>query len=90
MTFLGKIQLIQTREEYRIQVDVHQIEEIFPVLTGKRISSVIAGGERIHKRIQRTPNHQKKGITNRIAFATAQSRMLKYVGDTGRIHGNGT
>ena len=80
MTFLGKIQRIEAREEDSIEVYRQQIIEIFLILGCERIGGPIRTGKGVHEGVERASQHHKKGIAHRVFFATTQNRMLENMG----------
>ena len=90
MAFLGKIQLMQTREKHRIQIYVEQVFEVFIVLGRKGVCGPVAAGHGIHKGIQRAARHHKKRIAYRVLLAAAQCGMFQNVRHPGGIVGHGT
>ena len=88
MAFLGEIELIQAGKEHRIQVNVEQVVEIFPVLAGKGVGSPVRAGESIHKRVEGTADHHKKWVAHRVFFATAQGGMFENMGHPAAILGH--
>ncbi len=89
MSFLHKIEFVETSEKHCIKIHIQQIIKIFFVLTGKRIRGPVTTGERVHKGIQRTADHHEERIAHRVMFAATQSRVFKNMRDPGGIHRHG-
>ncbi|MNT05095.1 hypothetical protein D3C72_1397040 [compost metagenome] len=78
--FLAEIQVIEVREEGRVEVDVEQVEEILAVGAGERVHGAVCIGHRIHERGRRTAQHREERIAHRVARRAAQGQVFKDVG----------
>ena len=85
VAFLGKIKAVESREEHSIEVNLHKIEVILAALAGKGVSRIVAGREGIHKGVERTPDHEEKGIPDREFFTAAECGVFEDMRDAGRI-----
>ena len=79
VSFLRKVERVQSREKHGIEVDIEQVAEILSVLRGERIGGPVRAGERVHKRIQRSPQHHEKRVPNRVPLTATQRRVLEDV-----------
>ncbi len=86
MSFLGKIQGVKAREKDRIKIDIQQIIKIFLVLAGKGIRGPVTAGKRVHKRIERAPDHHKEWVAHRILLTATERRVLQNMSHTSRVH----
>ena len=86
MALLGKIQWVQSGKKYRVQIHTQQIVKVLFILAGKGISRPVTAGKRIHKGVERTPNHHKEWVAHRVLLTATERRMLKNMGHTGRVH----
>ena len=85
VAFLGEVELVQVREEHRVEVDVEEVEVILPVLARERVGGPVARGERVHERVQRAADHHEEGVAHRVALAAAEDGVLEDVGHAGRV-----
>ena len=88
-TFLqqGEFVFINQRIEHCVQINIHQIAEVFIVTTCNRIHGFIGISHRIEESIQRTFNQFYKGFFQMILSGATQSRVFQNVSYTSIITG---
>ncbi len=52
MSLLGEVQFIKPGKKHCVQIDVHEIRKVFPVLAGEGIGGPVTAGKGIHEGIQ--------------------------------------
>ena len=85
MALLAKAGRVQAGEEDRVQIDVHQIVEVFAILGGKRIEGPVRGRKGVHEGAQTPFEHGEEGVAHRKFFRAAQDGVLQNVGHAGGV-----
>ena len=89
VALLLEAQLLQPREERRVQVDVHQVVEVFPVLGREGVHRPVGGREGVHEGAQAALEHGEKGVPHREALGAAEHDVLEDVRDPAGVPRDG-
>ena len=75
----------QQRKEHRVEIHIDQVVEILEVLAGHRISGLVRKGHGVEERILAALEQFHERLLDRIFPAPAQYRVLKNMGNAGRV-----
>ena len=89
VALLLEAQLLQPGEERRVQVDVHQVVEVFPVLGREGVHRPVGGREGVHEGAQAALEHGEKGVPHREALGAAEHDVLEDVRDPAGVPRDG-
>ena len=83
MALLTEHRLLHQREEYRVTVHLHQVEQIAGHGAARRVDGLVRIGHRIHEGVEAAFDEPDQRVLDPEALRAAEHRVLQNMGNAG-------